>query len=79
MASELRALVQRGTVQVLELLFVKKEADGSLEGFESHEFEAGELGELRELESQLAVVLAAEDVEAIGAALEPGSVAAVLV
>jgi hypothetical protein len=34
---------------------------------------------LRALESELAMLLAAGDVEAIGAALEPGSVAAVLV
>jgi hypothetical protein len=39
----------------------------------------GELGELRALETELAMLLAEEDVESIGAALEPGSVAAVLV
>ena len=79
MAAQLSALVDGGTVRVLDLLFLKKEADGSVEGFESHDFGDGELGELRELETELAMLLAAEDVEAIGAALEPGSVAAVLV
>jgi hypothetical protein len=79
MASELSALVARGLVRVLDLLFLKKDLDGSVEGFESHEFEHGELGELRELETELALLLTEEDVEAIGAALEPGSVAAVLV
>ena len=79
MAAELSALVGRGVVRVLDLLFLKKELDGSVEGFESHEFDAGEVGELRELEGELAMLLAAEDVEAIGAALEPGSIAAVLV
>ena len=79
MAAELSALVKSGAVRVLDLLFLKKELDGSVEGFESHDFEAGEVGELRALEGELAMLLAAEDVEAIGAALEPGSIAAVLV
>ena len=57
----------------------KKDADGTVEGFESHEFGDDELGELRALEDELALLLAEEDVEAIGAAMEPGSVAAVLV
>jgi hypothetical protein len=79
MASELSALIERGTVRVLDLVFLKKEPDGSVEGFETHDFGDGELGELRALETELALLLAEEDVEAIGAALEPGSVAAVLV
>lgn len=79
MATELSALVKRGLVRVLDLLFLKKDLDGSVEGFESHEFDAGDVGELRALEGELAMLLAAEDVEAIGAALEPGSVAGVLV
>ena len=79
MATELSALVGRGLVRVLDLLFLKKDLDGSVEGFESHEFDAGEVGELRALEGELAMLLAAEDVEAIGAALEPGSIAGVLV
>jgi hypothetical protein len=58
---------------------LKKDLDGSIEGFESHDFEHSDVGELRELERELAMLLAAEDVEAIGEALEPGSVAAVLV
>jgi hypothetical protein len=79
MATELTALIERGTVRVLDLVFLKKEPDGSIEGFETHDFGDGELGELRALETELALLLAEEDVEAIGAALEPGSVAAVLV
>ena len=79
MAAELSALVKSGQVRVLDLLFLKKDPDGSIEGFESHDFGDDELGELRELETELAMLLAEEDVEAIGAALAPGSVAAVLV
>jgi hypothetical protein len=79
MATELSGLIDRGTVRVLDLVILKKELDGSVEGFETHDFGDGELGELRALETELAMLLAADDVEAIGAALEPGSVAAVLV
>jgi hypothetical protein len=79
MAAELTALVERGLVRVLDLILLKKELDGSVEGFESHDFGDIDLGGLRELETELAELLAEEDVESIGAALEPGSVAAVLV
>jgi hypothetical protein len=79
MAAELSTLVGRRLVRVLDLLILKKNDDGSVEGFESHDFGDDELGELRALEDELALLLAEEDVESIGAALEPGSVAAVLV
>ncbi len=79
MAEELSALVRRGAVRVLDLLILKKDLDGSVEGFESHDFGDSDLGELLELETELALLLAAEDVEAIGAAMAPGSVAAVLI
>jgi hypothetical protein len=78
-AAALTALVDRGVVRVLDLLILKKELDGSVEGFESHEFGDDGLSALRELETEMAMLLAEEDVEAIGAALEPGSVAAVLI
>jgi hypothetical protein len=79
MAAELSALIDRDVVRVLDLILLKKELDGSVEGFESHDFGDGDLSGLRELETGLALLLAEEDVEAIGAALDPGSVAAVLV
>jgi hypothetical protein len=79
MAAELSALIKRGVIRVLDILILKKELDGSVEGFESHDFGDSDLAELLELETELAMLLAAEDVEALGAALEPGSVAAVLI
>jgi len=79
MATELSALIERGVVRVLDLLILKKDLDGSVEAFESHDFGDSDLAELLELETELAMLLAADDVEAIGAALEPGSVAVVLI
>jgi hypothetical protein len=79
MAAELSALIERGLIRVLDVLILKKDLDGSVEGFESHDFGESDLAELLALETELAMLLAAEDVDAIGAALEPGTLAAVLI
>jgi len=79
MATELSALIKRDVIRVLDMLILKKDVDGTVEAFESHDFGDSDLAELLELETELAMLLAADDVEAIGAALEPGSVAAVLI
>jgi Family of unknown function (DUF6325) len=79
MASELRALMDSNTVRVLDLLLVTKDEDGSVEASELRDADDSEVGQLRAAEADLAVLLAASDVEEIGAVLEPGSTAAVLV
>lgn len=79
MIAELSSLIERDLIRVLDLLILKKDLDGTVEGFESHDFGDTNLAELLALETELALLLAADDVEAIGAALEPGSVAAVLI
>jgi hypothetical protein len=79
MASELRALINSNTIRVLDLVLIMKGADGSIEATELRDADDSEVGELRALESDLAILLAEEDVEEIGASLEPGSAAAVLV
>ena len=78
-ADELKDLVERGVVRVLDLVLLRKDPDGSVEALELHEFDDSALGELREFEGDVAMLLAEEDIEAIGLALEPGSVAGVLV
>ena len=79
MASELKALIDSNTVRVLDLVVLVRGADGSVEATELREADDTEVGELRALERDLAVLLAEADVEEIGASLEPGSAAAVLV
>lgn len=79
MAAELRSLVDREVVRVLDLVILRKELDGSVETAELADVDERDVGELRALEADLAMLLAAEDVEEIGKALEPGSIAAVLV
>ncbi len=77
MASELATLVEAGTIRVLDLLILQKDSDGSIEALEIGDLES--LDELRALETDLAEILAADDVEHLAAAMEPGSTAGVLV
>jgi len=79
MASELKALIDSNTIRMLDLLMIIKGEDGSVEATELRDADDSEVGELRSLERDLAILLAEEDVEEIGASLEPGSAAAVLV
>ena len=79
MASELAALMDSGTVRVLDLLLLTKDLDGSVEASELRDADDSEVGQLRTAEADLAVLLAASDVEEIGGMLEPDSTAAVLV
>ena len=79
MASELRALIDSGTVRVLDLVLLTKDVDGSVEASELRDADDSEVGQLRAALADLAVLLAESDVEEIGSVLEPGSTAAVLV
>ena len=77
MAAELRKLVESGTVRVIDVLILTKDADGVVEATELSEVE--DLGELQGLEAELGELLAADDVENLAAAMEPGSIAGVLI
>jgi len=77
MAAELVRLSDAGTIRVLDLLILQKAADGSVDAYEIDETEAAD--EIRALETHVSEILAADDVEHLAAAMEPGSVAGVLV
>jgi Family of unknown function (DUF6325) len=77
MAKELLALVEAGTIRVIDVLILTKNEDGTVEAKELSDVE--ELGELEAVEAQLAELLTAEDVDHLAAALEPGSTAGVLI
>lgn len=77
MAKALVDLVDTGTIRVLDLLVIRKNDDGTVEGLEVDDFE--ELDDIRALETDVAEILAAEDVENLAAAMENGTVAGVLV
>ncbi len=77
MAKELLALVDAGTIRVIDVLVITKDADGNLDATEFSDLE--DLGELEVLEAQLAELLAEEDVAHLAAAMDPGSTAGVLI
>ena len=77
MAKELVALVDAGTIRVIDVLILTKNEDGTVEAIELSDIE--ELGELQAVEAQLAELLAADDVEHLAAAMDPGSTAGVLI
>lgn len=77
MAQELLSLVDAGVVRLLDLLVIAKDADGGIEALELDDLE--EAGELARLETEIAEILAEEDVVHLAEAMEPGTVAGVLV
>jgi len=77
MAEELVRLVHSGTIRVVDVLILTKNEDGTVDATELSEI--SELGELEAVEAQLAELLAADDVENLANAMEPGSKAGVLI
>jgi len=77
MAQELAKLVDAGIIRILDLLVLTKDADGKIEALEIDDLE--DVDELRTAETQLADLLAADDVADLAAAMEPGTTAGVLV
>ena len=77
MAEELLALVDAGTVRVIDVLILTKNEDGTVDAMELSDIE--ELGPLQAVEAQLASLLAADDVENLAAAMDPGTTAGVLI
>jgi Family of unknown function (DUF6325) len=77
MAEELIALVNAGTIRVIDVLILTKNEDGTVDAMELSDIE--ELGPLQAIETQLAELLAADDVENLAAAMDPGSTAGVLI
>jgi len=77
MAAELLALVDSGTIRVIDIVILTKDEHGTVEAVELAD--AGELGELQALEAELAELLAEEDIEHLAAAMEPNSTAGVLI
>lgn len=77
MAAELVKLAEAGTIRLIDILILTKNEDGSVDATELSDIE--ELGELQQIEAQLAELLAEEDVAHLAAAMDPGSTAGVLI
>jgi hypothetical protein len=77
MAAEIGRLVDAKLIRVLDLLILQKDADGTIEALEIDDLD--QVDELRVAETQLAELLAEEDVVHLAASMEPGTIAGVLV
>jgi len=76
-APELAKLIDSGTVRILDLIFVTKDAAGEVAAFEFDQLD--ELKAFADLEGDIGGILSDEDVAYVGAALEPGSSAGLIV
>jgi len=76
-AAELIRLHDAGIIRLMDILILQKAEDGTVMAQELGELD--ELGELARLETELVQTLADEDVDHLAAAMDPGSVAGVLV
>jgi hypothetical protein len=76
-ADELLRLHDAGIIRIMDILILAKDEDGSVEAMEISDLD--ELGELSRLEAELAQTLSEDDVEHLAAAMDPGSVAGVLI
>ncbi|GAA1737300.1 DUF6325 family protein [Luedemannella helvata] len=72
-------LVDRGIIRVLDLLFVKKNLDGSVEGAQIADFDGDGTLDLAVFEGASSGLLQQDDIDEAGTALEAGSSAAILV
>ncbi len=72
-------LVDRGIIRILDLVFVKKELDGSIAGLAIADFDADGDLDLAVFEGASSGILGQDDINEAGAALEPGNAACVLV
>ena len=78
-APELAQLVESGIIRIIDLVFVKKDADGEVTIFEIDALdEAPDLG-LDDLDGEAGGLLNEEDLELAAAALAPDSSAALIV
>ena len=74
---ELVKLHESGVIRVMDILILQKADDGTVMAQELGDLD--DLGELGKLEAELVQTLAEEDVDNLAAAMDPGSVAGVLV
>jgi Family of unknown function (DUF6325) len=71
-------LVERGIVRVLDVMFVTKDGDGRISGFEARDLEGKGLEELTEFEGASSGLLGEDDVAVAGEALDPGASAVLI-
>lgn len=78
-APALKELVDDGTVRIIDLAFVSKDADGSIRSLELEDLDSDAGAAFKAIEAQIGDLVNEEDLKAVGEELEPNSSAAVLV
>jgi hypothetical protein len=71
--------VEKGTIRVLDAMFVTKDADGTYSGFDATGLEAGKVGNFALFEGASSGLLGDDDVATAADALEPGTSAAMII
>jgi hypothetical protein len=66
-------LVERGIIRVLDVLFLEKEADGSIVGFEARDLTDRGVGDFHVFEGASSGLLGEEDAQQAADAIEPGT------
>lgn len=77
-APELRALVASGTVRILDLTFVKKDADGVVSYIELDALDPTEASVFDDIDGEVGGLFSQEDLDLIAEELVPDSSAAIL-
>ena len=78
-APALADLIESGTISILDLVFVTKDAEGSVEAVELSDLDDAIAGPYKDLEGSAGGLLSDEDFEQVGDALEPNSSALAVV
>jgi Family of unknown function (DUF6325) len=78
-APALKELVDSGTVRIIDLAFVTKDAEGNVLAMEVEELDSDAGKAFAALQAEIGDLVNADDLQAVGEVLEPNSSAAVLV
>jgi uncharacterized membrane protein len=78
-APALASLIESGTIRVIDLAFVTKDADGNVAAFEIEDLDSDAATAFKTIESVIGDLVNAADLEQVGNALSPNTSAAVLV
>lgn len=78
-APELQKLVSSGTVRILDLTFIRKNADGSVQPLEVNQLAGADALRYESLDAEIDDLINAEDIALSAAELAPDSIAVALV
>ena len=71
--------VDKGTIRVLDAMFVTKAPDGTFSGFDATGLEAGAVGDFHVFEGASSGLLSDSDIATAAEAIEPGTSAAMII